>query len=430
MSYTIPEAVLRRLRLPLIILFATLLLSWGLARDYERKHEDNNAFHATFARTHLHLGLAATKGQDVYYVRNDGTTALYGHHPPGAGLLLAAVFGATGHDSPAVVRSVAIAFHLLSLVMLYLLARRLAGAHFAVLVGFLFALLPMGAFYGRMVNHEILALPFCIILVSRYLAYTGSTDVSSVEGRKGASPPSNGRVTSLVAFAGAALAGAAFGWVTFFFIAACVIHALVWGRTDRARRRSFVSTAVVCGVLLFAMVVVHIAWAAGWNLSDLQTIFLKRTGGGSSYGVGEWIMKMISFHRRHFTVTGSIASGWFLWRWARMRSRETEEYETASLMEAGVIFLLASLGYLVVFNWGAWQHHYWQYPMLPGVVIAMALALRSLFAWSRARRLRRAFVMVIVLEILITSAVTLYKRHTRVDPYVVEVVERMRSLYL
>ncbi len=47
-----------------IFVLQLLLLLTGINRDYQLKHEDNNALHATFARSHLRLGLAITRGQN------------------------------------------------------------------------------------------------------------------------------------------------------------------------------------------------------------------------------------------------------------------------------------------------------------------------------------------------------------------------------
>jgi hypothetical protein len=54
----------RALSALLVLQFA--LLTIGITRDYQLKHEDNNALHATFARSHLRLGLDTTRGQNYF----------------------------------------------------------------------------------------------------------------------------------------------------------------------------------------------------------------------------------------------------------------------------------------------------------------------------------------------------------------------------
>src|SRR5688572_26737602 len=74
------------------------VLTIGITRDYRLKHEDNNAFHATFARSHLVLGLDATRGQNYFYSPVSSSGMFYRNHPPGPGLALAIAYGVTGND--------------------------------------------------------------------------------------------------------------------------------------------------------------------------------------------------------------------------------------------------------------------------------------------------------------------------------------------
>ena len=114
----------RRLLFAAILVLAAALLCIGVRRDYRLKHEDNNALYSTIARSHLELGLGTHRGQDLLFNRRAQIGQVYAHHPPGIGLLLAGAMAATGRDGPALVRGVAIGFHLLSLVLLYGLLRR------------------------------------------------------------------------------------------------------------------------------------------------------------------------------------------------------------------------------------------------------------------------------------------------------------------
>ena len=158
----------RSARLPLlaILLLQAALLAIGIGRDYRLKHEDNNALHATFARSHLRLGLQATRGQNYFYSPETGSGRFYAHHPPGPGLALAAVYFVTGRDGPLVTRATAAASHLLATVLFFGLVRRLlARRREALLAALVFVLLPESAFFGRMLNHEVLVLPAAILLV-------------------------------------------------------------------------------------------------------------------------------------------------------------------------------------------------------------------------------------------------------------------------
>src|SRR4051812_9007356 len=83
-----------------LFLYAAALLTIGLTRDWRLLHEDNGAVHTTFARAHLDLGLARTRGHDLFYRPQSGEAYFYSHHPPATSLVLATVFAATGSDAP------------------------------------------------------------------------------------------------------------------------------------------------------------------------------------------------------------------------------------------------------------------------------------------------------------------------------------------
>ena len=81
-------------------LYAFGVLSIGLTRDWRLRNEDNGAMHTTLALSHLRLGLAQTRGHDLFYSPHTGQTIPYGHHPPATALVLAGAFALTGSDSP------------------------------------------------------------------------------------------------------------------------------------------------------------------------------------------------------------------------------------------------------------------------------------------------------------------------------------------
>jgi hypothetical protein len=102
--------------------------------------------------------------------------------------------------------------------------------------------------------------------------------------------------------------------------------------------------------------------------------------------------------------------------------------------EIVAVFTLAGSGYLIVFNEGAWNHHYWHFPLLPAVALALTMLAVRVRAWVRADgggtkrgRLRVALAMVLVVEIIASSAYSLYRRHTRESGYCVEAVALMRE---
>ena len=395
-----------------VVVLALALLSIGVARDYRLKHEDNNAFHAAFARNHLGAGLEVTKAQDAFINRKNGRITFYAHHPPGCGLVLAGVFRVTGSERPLVVRGVAIAATLLTLILLWRLVCREEGPVAALVAAVAIAILPQAAFYGRMVNHEVLALPAIVFLVDRYFATARGGGWRAVTG-----------------LAVAATVGALLAWVTFFAIAACAVHAALSMRRPQLYPAAGRTLAVLTGLgaSLFAVDVAHIAWVRGGDLSDLSQIFSRRLGAGQDYGAIAWARKMFGFSRRLATLSGTLVLGWLAVRTARGL---TGRIRLKPLEEVGAVFLLTGLGYLVVFNWGAWQHHYWQFPLLPAVAIALALAVTGLMRSASAgphRTASRVVLVLLVLEVITTSTVSLSTRHTTPEDRVIKASETFRS---
>jgi hypothetical protein len=180
----------------------------------------------------------------------------------------------------------------LALVLLWRLVRREEGPRAALVAAAAFAILPQAAFYGRMVNHEVLALPAIVLLVDRYFATARG-----------------GGWRAAAAMTAASAVGALLAWVTFFAIAACVLHAALSIRRPQLYPAAGRTLALLTGLgaSLFAVDVAHIAWVRGGDLSDLAGIFSRRLGSGQDYGALEWTRKMFGFSRRLATLSGTLA---------------------------------------------------------------------------------------------------------------------------
>ncbi len=231
----------------LVLLYAAALLSVGLTRDWRLLHEDNGALHTMFARAHLDLGLARTRAHDVFYWPASGELAFYGHHPSGTSLMLAAAFALTGSDAPWVARSVAIAAQLASLALMMALLRLHLSPALGLLGGFVFATMPMSAFFGRMVNYESLCLPGVLLQLYGYVRY------------KVGPRPRRG----LAWLALGILLGGLADWPAFFFAAALgLVEACAALRGEREGWRTFAAIGLVAGAVL-ALDLAHLVLASG-----------------------------------------------------------------------------------------------------------------------------------------------------------------------
>ena len=397
-----------------VVLFALqiALLTIGINRDYRLKHEDNNALHATFARSHLHLGFKTTRGQNYFYAQAEDSGEFYAHHPPGPGLVLAFVYNLTGHDGPFTTRATAILFHLFATALFLSLASRVFKQEWEVLLATLiFVVLPESAFFGRMLNHEVLVLPAVILLVRGYweLVQDGGS--------------ARWMAAVVIGSVWAALAG----WAGFFAIAACVAHAGSEALVRRnARAPSALAVLVVVGGLLFAVDVAHLVWVQDAGLGYLGGLLASRMGSDADYGIGQWVGRVMELHWRYFSLTGLLAMSALGYRVANgLRAGALRD----PAVDVGSIFLVAGAAYVAVFNLNAAQHDYWQFLLLPASAIGIVLVFRWLatrIGQSRWRTLHLVLLILAGIEITGITSFTLAQRHMQSEAYCLETVEALR----
>lgn len=388
------------------------LLTIGLTRDYQLKHEDNNQLHATFARSHLRLGVDDTRGENYFFNPASRTGTFYTNHPPGPGLLLALVYGVTGHDGPATTRLVAVSLHLLSAWLFLGIARRVLQNSWEVTAAMLlFIVMPESAFFGRMVNHEVLGLPGALLLVRGYW-----------ESVRGTWP----RARWVTAVMAGAVWTTVMGWPGFFAVAACVIHAafeLLVRRNPRARAPLLF--LVGSGVVVTGAVLGHVLWILRGDVSRLWSLFVTRSAGEADPQPLAWIGRILELHWRYFGVTSAIALATVAVRKMTARGRRLDD----GAEDIALIFLLAGAGYVGAFLFNATKHDYWQFLLLPASSLAIVLLIRRVRAMRRPV-LRRAVAALVVLDLTAVTVVTLVRRHTKPEGYCIETVKVMRRNHL
>jgi len=399
----------------LLYVYASALLSIGIAEDWRLRHEDNGALHTTFARAHLDLGLARTGGHDVFHVPRTGETFFYGHHPPGPSLVLAGAFALAGTDTPAVARTAAILFHLASLTLMVLLLRVHLPPALALLGGVLFATVPMSAFFGRMVNYE----PFCLTGV--LLMLLGYARYRSGRGRTGA----------VLVGLGILLAGLV-DWPAFFFAAALGLsEAAAALRGDRDGWRVFVAIgALATGVLVLDLA--HLALASG----SLQTLLgvLGDTQSSVVATPASLLDAELAHGRRYFgraalIASASVALTLGLRRGPLVATLDALAYPRVLARWLGASGLAATAYVLAAPSW-AIVHAYWSFYLLPFVVTSLVLVLAAL-AERAARGGRTGLVATLVTLVMVgdvanTAVRTLVRRHGSPEPFAIERTRELR----
>lgn len=399
-----------------VLALQVLLLGTGIWREYRLKHEDNNVLHATFARAHLRLGLETTRGQNYFYSPSTGQGLTYPNHPPGPGLALAVTYGLTGRDGPLATRLTAIAFHLAGTWLFYLLALRVLRRPWEVLLSLLlYAVLPESAFFGRMMNHEVMVLPSVLLLV-----------LGAWEAMRGTWRTRRWLPAILVGAAGAILSG----WAGVFGVGACALYA-AHERFVRGNVRAGAPLAVLtaAGAAMTAAVLAHLMWSTGTGAAYLAGLFASRSGGLLEPDLPARAGRLIELHWRYFGVTSLIGLIAMAYRVARARGGPRDPAD-----DIGAVFLIAGAGYVGAFSLNATRHDYWQFLLLPASVLGIVLAVRWLTARMRApgarRTAARVLLALVALDIAATSAITLVRRHTKGEAYCIEVAARFERDYL
>jgi hypothetical protein len=399
-----------------VFLVAALLLSIGLTRDWRLLHEDNGAFFTTLALSHLRLGLAGTRAHDIFVLAATGQQQPYGHHPPGVALLLAAAFRVAGSDAPAVARGVAIAFHLGSLVLLMKLLSLVATPNAATAGGLAFAILPMSAYFGRMVGYE----PFGLFSV--FVQLLGWTLYRRTGGGRW-----------LLLLGSGVVLGGLLDWAPLFFTASLGTVEAVDLLAGRRSQRAALAVLALAGIGVGAFDLAHFAWAGRGAVRELSDVFAKASP--LTPRAFTWLdlaQNQLDVFRRYFTHTGLVATALLAGALVARRGRLLAAFGVADPLLSRLLASSGGAGAAYILAAPAWAkvHPYWQFYLLPFAATAVGLAVETLL--RRAARSRRALALLgcAGLEVLATSAYTLHLRHTRVGVYAVEQTRVFRSLYL
>ncbi|HEX9689942.1 MAG TPA: glycosyltransferase family 39 protein [Thermoanaerobaculia bacterium] len=403
-----------------LVVYAAVILSIGTHADWRLLHEDNGAFQTSLALSHIRLGLARTRAHDVFFNPGTGEATLYGHHPPGTALILAAVFSATGSASPQIARLVPIAFQLGSLALLVALVSRLFSRESALFGGFLMATLPMGAYFGRMVNYEPLCLFAVLVQLTGYVAFRR-----------------NGSRRILAWLATGIVLGGLIDWASFFFAAAIAAAEAIdsIGRRSRSITPLLVIAGAIVAVFLFDLL--HLWYAAHGTLAPLRHLFFRDSSGGPpSVGLGRFLGTQFETFRRYLTHAGLLSSAvvflCLIRPSRRLSNRLFDVPEPCVTRRLLIVTGAAPLAYVIAAPWWAKTHPYWQFYFLPSVILSMVLVFRLLWRGIRERPslALRALFAALLLEVIVSSACMLRLRHTRPGAYAVRETARLRSNYL
>jgi len=364
----------------LLALLATSLVReidgpfWGL-------HDFNTADQSQFARALLRQPPSVHRFLPTYTLGKDVPQPVhhYAHHPPLITTLTALSFLAFGEHAWSA-RLTALLCSLVGMAFFLLLARESASRRAAWAAGFIYAILPVGAFFGRMTNHEAPALCFTLI------ALWGWNGIAC-----GASPR-RGRAAAW----GMGIAAAIYsGWPGTFAAAFMAIQA--WFSLHRGRgslRLALAATlwpAMILSILLIHLVECGMEghWGVWWAL------LASRSAGETPPKIGDdpmstyWQYTAQNFSWPVVLLGGIFLAGQGLRMLGGMRNTTSVSGRTHDRPNsAAVWWIAAALGAThLCFYRQALMHHYWWFYCWPAAAYLAGRGLDELASgaagWSR-----------------------------------------------
>jgi 4-amino-4-deoxy-L-arabinose transferase-like glycosyltransferase len=342
------------------------------------------------ARNHLWYGYTATRL--AMTENNDFVPAewfrYYTNHPPLVPLFVSFSFRFFGEHEWAA-RLVPLVFSLGGVVLIYLLGAALGGRRLGLLSAFVYALLPMNAYFGRIVNFEATTNFFALATALAYLRWHRAR-----------------RATPLVLALAALVVGALCDWPGYYLAGILPLHHIV--ASGHARREWKVLFFPLTAMLVFGLYLGHIFWLKGSEgLSYLASMFLWRTSLYMSPSLEVLGVRADGFSWIDFlAVEASRASALFtplvlilaalsLYDIARRRSG-------AVLSDPLFIVVLLLFGttHLVLFSQGAWDHNYWLFYCSAALSVLAANGALSLAGSAMDRRVLGLLGVLFVLAAL------------------------------
>jgi hypothetical protein len=414
------SAAVSLLALALLGIYAGSLLAIGLTRDWRLLHEDNGALHSTFALSHIRLGIERTRAHDLFFDPRTGRGVVYGHHPPGVALLVAAAFALTGSDAPWVARLVPIAFHLGSVFLMVRLLARVVPWTDAVVGGVLMATLPMGSYFGRMVNYEAPGLFAALLQLNGYAA------CKQGRSREG-----------WLMLCGGTLFGGLVDWAPLFFAAAIALAEIGLGARWGRRSRGVPAAALASALAVAAFDVWHLSFAAHGSPPLIDGVMASQwPASWRAIRPTAFALSQAEVTVHYFTRSGLIAE--VLAVCALLDPRAETALDLAGTGDGDLLKRLLAISggaagaYVLAAPSWAQVHAYWQFYALPFVITSMVLFWRALrrVAAGRHRAIGRLLLCAFVVEVIWTSASTLHYRHSTPSAHAIRQTAEFRANYL
>jgi hypothetical protein len=377
-----------------VLAVGLLLLSRNITGTFTGWREDNSAVYSVFARNHIYYGLGNTKLFNIW----DETKTFpsqpnqYLNQPPLLAVIAVIpmfVFG----DSEWVGRSVPIAMTLGSAWILMVIVSRLQSQVLGVVAGLFYVMLPVTAYFGRILCHESPVQFFSLLILHGYLQWAGLYGNGY-----------NLKAGAMYYILGVVL-GTGTGWAA-VIMAGLIWPWHLWRMFYNHSSRWLLFWLTVIPALSLAAVVAHILWGCGWDLGWFVHLFLSRSGHEQQLLPGQWFSENCKFIIDNFSVFGvGAAMAWLgivpaVLRYTQAGSPVQRIVCNKTFVVPVLLILLQGLIWVSLFRRQSWMHEYWQYFLAPFVAVAMASIVLAVFIMCSKRMPRLALAVAVLLIFL------------------------------
>lgn len=392
----------RNITIFFVLMFAILTIN--INAPFYGHHEPNGVWIGTSLRNWNWYGVIELGGipaTTAEPVAESDDLYRYVHHPP---LMVWLTYGMSkllGEKPDAMpreltLRIVSVFSTMLTLSVLYIITRRLIGVRWAMLTTALYSLTPMIAYFGRMPNHEPLAMVFIYCFVAVFINWMRRYTLS--------------RIMCMAVLAVLSMWTA---WAGAFFFFSLGLVALLLG--TNCHRIAIVVVGIITLVATLG-VPAFFEWQYTGSIQELIDAFLYRASSATLapesveftvWGfVVQWFVHMLTSMTYGFVLLAIIGIFWVV----RLPS-QLVRYTILALW-------LAPFLYMMTFRNASHVHDYYKIYYLLGFVLAIGVLIKDV--WSKPprttlQRLSRPLIVGVWITSLVLGVFWLQLLHTTGD---------------
>jgi len=384
----------RLYRVAVTIVMAAFFLACfhGIANYWQWGHNGyNGAAFTQAARNSIRFGKV---GQAQYHtgLRAPRPAQMYTHHPMMLHLHLIGIYRLLGFHEM-VGRLVPALYSFFTLVLLFVMVRRLGGRVPALLSITIYTLTPINLIFANMINHEQGGIFWCLMFVYMYILWLGSYRWIYM-------------LLSLIAVTMAVQ----FDWPGYYISFFIAIHAMVMGiaqHRGRFRWRPEYTWTVVFSAVVLLNFLLFFLWVALYqgSLDQMKEAFQFRAEEIPGY------YKAIYYRTRDLqgVVPMTLVGSWILLLLGRLLFGKLRLLSLIPLF-----FIFAQVIHSVVFKQAGIIHSYWTYYLSPAIAVGGAIVLFTIGGWTRKAlkriilasgvRFRRSWARAAIFAVVVTAA--------------------------